>query len=73
MNKNEIMKIYQGWDKAEISAISKYIDKFEKPYPVYASRDVEFINYCIDHNISVDDFDSNDPIYKKYNPTNVIY
>lgn len=73
MNKEEIMKLYHGWDEEQIKIISKYVNKFKKPWPVYGSRNVEFIKYCIDHNIAVDDLDPNDSIYKKYNPSNTIY
>lgn len=73
MNKEEIMKLYHGWGKDQIKAISKYVDKFKEPWPVYGSRDIKFINYCIDNDISVDDVDPSDPIYRKYNQNNVFY
>lgn len=73
MTKEEIMMLYHGWDKATISAISKYVDKFNKPWPVYGPKDVKFIYYCVDHDKSIDDLDENDPMFKKYIPKNIIY
>lgn len=73
MNKKEIMKLYHGWDKAHVDLISKYVDIFNKPWPVYGPRNLELIEYCIKNHISVDDLDTDSDIYKKYFPIDRLY
>lgn len=73
MDKDEIMKLYHGWDKDRVDLISKYVDTFNKPWPVYGPRDLELIEYCIKHHISVDDLDADSDIYKKYFPKDIFY
>ncbi|MEB3365698.1 hypothetical protein SDC49_25980 [Lactobacillus sp. R2/2] len=41
------MELYHDWDSAVIAALSQYVDKFHKPWPVYGPHDVELIDYCI--------------------------
>lgn len=73
MDKNEIMKIYSGWDNDVVEAISRYVDKFHRPWPVYCSQAVELIDYCVKRGISIDDLPEDDPISKKYDPKGIIY
>ncbi len=73
MEKSKIMELYHDWDSAVIAALSQYVDKFHKPWPVYGPHDVELIDYCIKKNVSIDDLSPNDLVYKKYNPKNIIY
>lgn len=73
MEKNRIMKLYHGWDSVLVATISRYVDKFHKPWPVYGPHDVELIEYCIKKNVSIDDLSIDDPIFKKYHPEGIIY
>lgn len=66
MKIDEIMETYKGFPDDEYKLIKKYVTKFKDFYPVYGPCNSEIINYCIDHELKIDDLSRNDEIYKKY-------
>ena len=66
MKIDEMMETYEGFPDEEYELIKKYVTKFKDFYPVYEPCNSEIINYCIDHELKIDDLPRDNEIYKKY-------
>lgn len=66
MKIDEMMEVYKGFPDDKYKLIKKYVTKFKDFYPVYEICNSEIINYCIDHDLKIDDLSRDNEIYKKY-------